>query len=72
MIDADIAKRHHLSSIQVINEYAKMTLGDERILGKRQRMHEKRLSHGFVTKDYSKRRRGQSKCLYSGTHWWDH
>jgi valyl-tRNA synthetase len=35
MIDADIAKRHNLPSIQVINEYAKMTLGGENILGKK-------------------------------------
>ncbi len=35
MIDSDIAKRHHLPSIQVINEYAKMTLGGENILGKK-------------------------------------
>lgn len=33
-IDADIARRHNLPSVQVINEYAKMTVGDERILGK--------------------------------------
>ncbi|MBP6856370.1 MAG: valine--tRNA ligase [Candidatus Pacebacteria bacterium] len=35
MIDADIARRHNLPSVQVINEYAKMTMGDERILGKK-------------------------------------
>lgn len=35
MIDADIARRHNFPSIQVINEYAKMTVGDERILGKK-------------------------------------
>ncbi len=35
MIDADIARRHKLPSVQVINEYAKMTVGDERILGKK-------------------------------------
>lgn len=35
MIDADIARRHNLPSVQVINEYAKMTVGDERILGKK-------------------------------------
>ncbi len=35
MIDADIAKRHNLPSPQVINEYAKMAKGDERILGKK-------------------------------------
>ncbi len=34
-IDADIAKRHSLPSIQVINEFAKMIVGDERIVGKK-------------------------------------
>jgi valyl-tRNA synthetase len=35
MIDADIARRHNLPSVQVINEYAKMMVGDEKILGKK-------------------------------------
>ena len=35
MIDNEIAKRHKLPVIQVINEYAKMSVGDERILGKK-------------------------------------
>jgi valyl-tRNA synthetase len=35
MIDAEIAKRHNLPSKQVINEYAKMIVGDERILNKK-------------------------------------
>lgn len=35
MIDWDIAERHNLPKIQVINEYAKMTVGDERILNKK-------------------------------------
>ncbi|MBI3631982.1 MAG: valine--tRNA ligase [Candidatus Vogelbacteria bacterium] len=34
-IDADIAARHNLPTVQVINEYAKMMIGDERILGKK-------------------------------------
>ncbi len=34
-IDAEIAQRHNLPSIQVINEYAKMTIGGENILGKK-------------------------------------
>lgn len=34
-IDADIATRHNLPTKQVINEYAKMTVGDERILNKK-------------------------------------
>ena len=33
--DWDIAKRHDLEAVQVINEYAKMMMGDERILGKK-------------------------------------
>lgn len=33
--DWDIAERHNLPKIQVINEYAKMTVGDERILNKK-------------------------------------
>jgi len=33
--DAEIAQRHKLPSKQVINEYAKMTIGDERILNKK-------------------------------------
>jgi len=35
MIDWDMAERHDLPKIQVIDEYAKMTVGDERILGKK-------------------------------------
>lgn len=35
MIDAEMAKRHGLKEIQVINEYAKMTVGDDRIKGKK-------------------------------------
>ncbi len=35
MIDEAIAKKHGLPSIQVINEYAKMMVGDDRILGKK-------------------------------------
>ncbi len=35
MIDWDIALRHDLPRIQVINEFAKMTVGDERIMGKK-------------------------------------
>ena len=35
MIDAEIAERHGLPIIPVINEYAKMSVGDERILGKK-------------------------------------
>ena len=34
-IDAEIAQRHNLPTIQVINEFAKMTVGDERINGKK-------------------------------------
>ncbi len=34
-IDADIATRHNLGSKQVINEYAKMMVGGENILGKK-------------------------------------
>jgi valyl-tRNA synthetase len=34
-IDADIAARHKLDTKQVINEYAKMTVGDERLMGKK-------------------------------------
>ena len=34
-IDAEIAKRHNLPTKQVINEFAKMTIGDERILNKK-------------------------------------
>ena len=34
-IDADIAARHKLETKQVINEYAKMTVGDERLMGKK-------------------------------------
>ena len=33
--DWEMAERHNLKKIQVINEYAKMTVGDERILGKK-------------------------------------
>ena len=33
--DAEIAERHKLSTKQVINEYAKMIVGDDRILGKK-------------------------------------
>ncbi len=35
MTDWDIGKKHDLKVVQVINEYAKMTVGDERILGKK-------------------------------------
>ncbi|MFA5933642.1 MAG: valine--tRNA ligase [Candidatus Paceibacterota bacterium] len=35
MIDWEIADRHDLPRPQVINEYAKMMIGDERILGKK-------------------------------------
>lgn len=35
MTDWDIGKKHGLPVVQVINEYAKMTVGDERILGKK-------------------------------------
>ncbi len=35
MIDEQIAKKHNLPTIPVINEYAKMTVGDERILNKK-------------------------------------
>lgn len=34
-IDSEIAMRHNLPSHQVINEFAKMTVGDERILDKK-------------------------------------
>ncbi len=34
-IDWEIAKRHDLKSVPVINEYAKISVGDERILGKK-------------------------------------
>lgn len=34
-IDAEIAQRHNLQSIPVINEFAKMTVGDERLLNKK-------------------------------------
>jgi valyl-tRNA synthetase len=34
-IDAEIAERHNLPSEQVINEHARMTVGDERILNKK-------------------------------------
>ena len=34
-IDAEIAQRHSLPTVQVINEYAKMMLGDERLMGKK-------------------------------------
>ncbi|MFH1608583.1 MAG: valine--tRNA ligase, partial [Patescibacteria group bacterium] len=34
-IDAELAERHNLASKQVINEFAKMTVGDERILNKK-------------------------------------
>ncbi len=35
MIDWEIAERHNLPKKQVINEYAKMSVGDERILNKK-------------------------------------
>ena len=35
MTDWEMADRHNLNKIQVINEYAKMIVGDERILGKK-------------------------------------
>ncbi len=35
IIDAEIAERHGLPIVPVINEYAKMSVGDERILGKK-------------------------------------
>ncbi len=35
MIDWEIADRHGLERKQVINEYAKMTVGDERLMGKK-------------------------------------
>lgn len=35
MIDWEIADRHNLPRPQIINEYAKMTVGDERLLGKK-------------------------------------
>lgn len=34
-IDAEIAKRHNLPMIPVINEYAKMTVGGENLIGKK-------------------------------------
>jgi valyl-tRNA synthetase len=34
-IDSEMASRHKIPSIQVINEYAKMIVGDERILNKK-------------------------------------
>ncbi len=34
-IDAEIAKRHNLPTVQVINEYAKMMLGGENLMGKK-------------------------------------
>ncbi len=35
MTDWEMAERHKLPKVQVINEYAKMTVGDERIMGKK-------------------------------------
>ncbi len=35
MTDWEIAERHNLPKVQVINEYAKMIVGDERLLGKK-------------------------------------
>ena len=35
MIDWDMAKKHDLPAKQVINEFAKMTVGDDRLLGKK-------------------------------------
>jgi len=35
MVDWEMAERHNLPKIQVINEYAKMMVGDERILNKK-------------------------------------
>ncbi|MEN9582802.1 MAG: hypothetical protein RL641_756 [Candidatus Parcubacteria bacterium] len=35
MADWDIAERHNLPKIQVINEFAKLTIGDERIINKK-------------------------------------
>ena len=35
MTDWEMADRHNLKKVQVINEYARMTVGDERILGKK-------------------------------------
>ena len=35
MTDFDIAKRHDLPVVQVIDEYARMTVGDERLKGKK-------------------------------------
>jgi valyl-tRNA synthetase len=35
MIDWQMAERHNLPKVQVINEYAKMMIGDERILNKK-------------------------------------
>ena len=34
-IDAEMATRHNLPTVQVINEYAKMMIGDERLMGKK-------------------------------------
>lgn len=34
-IDAEIAERHNLPMVQVINEYAKMMVGDENLMGKK-------------------------------------
>ncbi|OGI72547.1 valine--tRNA ligase [Candidatus Nomurabacteria bacterium RIFCSPHIGHO2_02_FULL_38_15] len=34
-IDAEIAMRHELPSVQVINEYAKIMVGDENLIGKK-------------------------------------
>jgi valyl-tRNA synthetase len=35
MTDWQMAERHNLSKVQVINEYTKMMIGDERIIGKK-------------------------------------
>jgi valyl-tRNA synthetase len=35
VVDWEMAERHNLPKVQVINEYAKMTVGDERILNKK-------------------------------------
>lgn len=35
LVDAEIAQRHNLPSKQVINEYARMTVGDERLFDKK-------------------------------------
>ena len=35
MIDWEMADRHNLPKVQVINEFAKMMIGDERIMGKK-------------------------------------